>query len=89
MGFLFFHFIILSFQKPKMSFGEGGGGGRGEKIADGGGEAWERWTADGDGDGEAPTCSKWVGFPRLFFPSCSVYCDFLRSVNRFHFFGDL
>ena len=30
-----------------------------------------RWTADddGDGDGEAPTCCKWVGFPRLFFPS--------------------
>ena len=52
----------------------GGWGGR-EEIADAGKrsprgrKAWERLTVDGDGDGEAPTCSKWVGFSRLFFPS--------------------
>ena len=50
-----------------------------------GGGAWERLTVNGDDDGEAPTCSKWVGFPHYSSLLGSVYCDFLRSVNRFHF----
>ena len=28
-----------------------------------------RWTTNDDGDGDAATCCKWVGFPPEFFPS--------------------
>ena len=82
----------------------GGGGGRGKRSPTRGGEeivdgeeiaggrgAWERRTVDGDGDGdgEAPTCSKWVGFPRLFFPSWLRLLRFPQICKLFSFFGDL
>ena len=62
--FLFFHF-----KNPKRALGGGEEnfqrpGGEKRSPTGGGGE---RRTVDGDG--EAPTCSKWVGFPRLFFLS--------------------
>ena len=69
VGFLFFHFKNL-----KRAWGGGGGGRRDRRrgkrsLGGGGGGGGGVGTVDGNGDGEAPTCSKWVGFPRLFFPS--------------------
>ena len=79
--------------------GGGGGGGGGEKrsptgggeeIADGGRDRWGGvGMVDGNGDGEAPTCSKWVGFPRLFFPSWLRLLYFPQILKSFPFFGDL
>ena len=86
---------------PAAGWGVGGVGGRRDrrrgKIADGGrsptgedrrGEGKrERRTVDGDG--ETPTCSKWVGFPRLFFPSWLRLLRFPQICKSFSFFGDL
>ena len=50
-----------------------------------GGGAWERLTVNGRRRRRGSDLQQWVGFPHYSSLLGSIYCDFLRSVNRFHF----